>query len=115
MDIILPCLMIIVGIYVSKLEIVPAGHPTRNLSLYEFPRGAPFVHNLDSTSQEWDELEEYLDYGFSADLGEDKMYSEEVVLDLNMNEHFFNQTLKMSDYLYETRDEKGPYYAELFI
>ena len=89
MDIILPCLMIVVGIYVSKMEIVPKGHPTRNLSLYEFPRGSPFVHNLDNRYQEWDEMEAYLDLGFSADMGEDRMYSEEVVLDLNRTSHFF--------------------------
>jgi len=37
MDILLPCIMIVGGIYISKLEIIPPGHPTRNLSLYEFP------------------------------------------------------------------------------
>jgi len=37
MDILLPCIMIFVGIYISKLEIIPAGHPSRNLSLYDFP------------------------------------------------------------------------------
>lgn len=115
MDIILPCLMIVVGIYVSKMEIIPEGHPTRNLSLYEFPRGAPFVHNLENVGQEWDDMEEFLDFGFSSDMGEGKMYSQEVVLDLNKTSHFFDQAQVMSDYLYETKDEKGPYYAELFI
>lgn len=83
MDIILPCLMIIMGIYVSKLEIVPKGHPARNLSLYDFPRGAPLIHNLDNTYQEWDEIEEYLDYGFSADIGINRLFSEEIVLELD--------------------------------
>ncbi len=37
MDILLPCIMIVGGIYISKLEIVPSGHPARKLSLYEVP------------------------------------------------------------------------------
>jgi len=48
MDILLPCIMIVGGIYISKLEIIPEGHPTRNLSLYDFPQGRPFVHNIEN-------------------------------------------------------------------
>ncbi len=56
MDILLPCIMIFGGIYISKLEIIPPGHPARNLSLYEFPLGAPLVHNYDNFNQTNEEL-----------------------------------------------------------
>ena len=111
MDIILPCIMIIGGIYISKLEIIPPGHPARNLSLYEFPKGAPLVHNYDNFNQTHEDLEEFFEYGFGADIGEGNLWSKEVSLKLNTSDHFFNQTLKMDEYLYETRNASGPYFA----
>lgn len=38
MDLILPCLMIILGVWASQLEVIPEGHPARNLSLHDFPK-----------------------------------------------------------------------------
>ena len=37
MDIVLPSLMIFIGVYVAQMEIIPEGHHSRALSLYDFP------------------------------------------------------------------------------
>jgi hypothetical protein len=113
MDIMLPCVMIIGGIYISKMPLIPDGHPIRNLSLYEFPAGKPFIHNKDSSYQTAEEgLERFIDVGFGSDIGEGKMWSHNVTMDVDVSKHWFDQVLEMDDYLFDTRNQTGPYFAE---
>ena len=110
MDILLPCIMIVGGIYISKLEIVPSGHPARKLSLYEFPP-QPFVHNTANFIQE--EFQEYLDLGYKADMG--SIWTHDVPLNIDTSLHFFEQISTVDEYLFNTRNESGPYFAQMFV
>ena len=48
MDLIIPCVMIVGGLYISKLDFVNDSMPARNLSVYDFPKSVPLIRNLDS-------------------------------------------------------------------
>ena len=105
MDILLPCVMIVGGIYISKMPLVPEGHPVRNLSLYDFPQGRPFIHSRDSSYQDFEGgLDRFYDVGFGQDIGEGKLWSHDQPLDLDTEQEWFDQILEMDDYLFKTRN-----------
>ena len=70
MDIVLPSLMIFIGIYVAQLEIIPEGHPTRALSLYDYPSNIPLVRNSKSNYSSSEEVDNYFNYAFGAEIGD---------------------------------------------
>ena len=43
--------MIVIGIYVSQLDLIPKGHPARSLALSQYPGGRPFIHNSENFNQ----------------------------------------------------------------
>jgi hypothetical protein len=77
MDIMLPCVMIIGGIYISKMDLIPPGHTARNLSLYDFPNHKPLIRNTDSLYSTAEEISAFIKTGFGVDIGENKLWSYE--------------------------------------
>jgi hypothetical protein len=90
MDLIFPCVMIIGGLYISKLDFIHDPMPARNLSAYDFPKSVPLIRNLDSFFSSQDQISEFVKMGFSDDVGPGKMWSEDLVVPLDKNSTYYD-------------------------
>lgn len=90
LDLLLPCLIIIGGLYVSTLQLVPSGHPIRLNSVYKFPQGQNLHYNVENFNQTKSEIQEYVDYAFSSDIGEGKLWATANTINTNTETHFFD-------------------------
>lgn len=91
MDLVLPCMMIFVGVWASQLDMLPKEFPARALSLYNFPGGNPLIRNDRNFNQTDEDISEFLDFGFRGDVGEGKLWTEEITVPVNHTDGFFEQ------------------------
>ena len=109
MDLLLPCVMIIGGLYITTLDLVSDSDSIRNLSAYDFP-SQKFVHNAANFNQTNEDLETFFDNGFRSDIG--SLWTSEETLDLNTTEHFFDQIKDMDAHLYNQSEAS---YGQFFV
>ena len=78
MDFFFPIFLIVSGLYVSQVDFIPQDYPKRNLSAYDFPRGAPLIYNQHNFNQTDDEVQSFIERSFMADVGngDDQIFSE---------------------------------------
>ena len=57
----------------------------------------------------------FIENGFGADVGEDKLYSALRPIDTNITDHFFEQAAQIDNILFEERLENGPQYGGQFF
>lgn len=111
MDFFLPILLIFLSLYVSTIDLLSQDYPTRMVSAYGFPHGQPLVYNLHSFNQTEDEIQSFIDRSFSHDVGQDKLFSRLMPVDLDLNAHFFDQAAHMDDIIFELRHRNGAQYG----
>ena len=104
MDIFLPCVMIVGGIYVSKMDLIPPDHAVRNLSLYDFPNQRPLIRNQDSLYSDTDSINDFIQVGFGFDIGEGKLWSKDDPFQTDTELFFFDQLAQMDDYIFDSRN-----------
>lgn len=115
MDFFFPIFLIWVGQYISTLELISDKYPRRDLSVYNFPQGRPFVHNLHNFNQTDGEVADYVERNFGADIGPGKFFSEDIAIATNTSEHFFDQVKQIDNYIYNHRDQYGAQYGDFFF
>jgi|688.fasta_scaffold70904_3 hypothetical protein len=60
-------------------------------------------------------MDEYIEYGFRADIGPGKLWSEEIVVPVNKSARMFDNVKTVDNYIFDTRHEKGPYWGEFYF
>ena len=115
MDFFFPIALIYFGLYFSTIDIVSTNYPKRALSPYDYPHGNPLIYNQHNFNQTEDEVQLFIENGFGADVGEDKLYSALRPIDTNITDHFFEQAAQIDNILFEERLENGPQYGGQFF
>lgn len=115
MDLVLPCMMIFIGVWASQLDMLPKEFPARALSLYNFPGGNPLIRNDRNFNQTDEDISEFLDFGFRGDVGEGKLWTEEITVPVNHTAEFFEQIKSVDQVIFDSRNEKGPFWGEFFV
>ena len=60
-------------------------------------------------------MQNFVERGFGADVGEGKLFSRLQPVETNLSSHFFKQAEEIDDVLFEQRHENGPSYGGSFI
>ena len=90
MDFFFPIFLVWLGQYLSTLDLISDKYPKRDLSVYNFPSGRPFIHNTHNFNQTDGEVAEFIERNFAADIGPGKFFSEDISIDTNTSSHFFD-------------------------
>ena len=101
MDFFFPIILIYLGLYVSKVELLSQEYPKRALTAYGFPQGNPLIYNQHNFNQTEDEVQTYVERNLMSDVGEGKMFSHLQPVDTNFSSHFFEQAEEIDDVLFE--------------
>ena len=115
MDFFFPFLLIFLGLWVSTLELINQDFPMRALTSYQFPHGRPLIYNSENFNQTDEEIEDFIQMAFGADIGDGKLWSEARPTPVNTTSHFFDQVTEIDDIIYEDRLETGPHYGQFFV
>jgi hypothetical protein len=78
MDFFFPIFLMWLGQYLSTLDLISDKYPRRDLSVYNFPQGRPFVHNTHNFNQTEGEVADYIERNFKADIGPGKFFSKDI-------------------------------------